>query len=149
MLNSWVNCVNELRFLYRFIVGHLGCIQLVGITNKAAMNIVEHMPLWHGGRLLGIYSRVVLLVHQLDFFSIFQNNPQNDFQNGSNSLQSHQQWRSVLLLHILNYIGCHLRFLNVVNLIGIKWNPAVVLISISLITKAFDHSYIFKTVIHL
>ena len=83
------------------------------------------------------------------FVSIFQNNLQNDFQNGSNSLQSHRQWRSVLLLHILNYIGCHLRFLNVVNLIGIKWNPAVVLISISLITKAFDHSYIFKMVIHL
>ena len=36
---------------------HLGCFQLLAITNKAAMNIVEHMPLWHGGPSFGYISK--------------------------------------------------------------------------------------------
>jgi hypothetical protein len=27
------------------VLGHLGCFKLLAITNKAAMSIVEHMPL--------------------------------------------------------------------------------------------------------
>ena len=31
----------------------LDCFQLLAIINKATMNIVEHMPLWHGGASFG------------------------------------------------------------------------------------------------
>ncbi|CAO2623189.1 hypothetical protein LEMLEM_LOCUS17805 [Lemmus lemmus] len=27
--------------------GHLGCFQVLAMTNKAARNIVEHKSLWH------------------------------------------------------------------------------------------------------
>jgi hypothetical protein len=30
-------------------VGHLHCFQLLAIINKAVMNIVENVPLWHSG----------------------------------------------------------------------------------------------------
>jgi hypothetical protein len=45
--------------MYFSIVGHLGCFQLLSITNKAAMNIVEEVSQWHGGESLGIFLRVV------------------------------------------------------------------------------------------
>jgi hypothetical protein len=35
--------------IHSFVVGHLGCFQLLAVTNKATMNIVEHVPLWNGG----------------------------------------------------------------------------------------------------
>ena len=31
------------------VEGHLGCFQFLAITNKAIMNIVEHVSLWDGG----------------------------------------------------------------------------------------------------
>jgi hypothetical protein len=34
-------------------MGHLGYFQLLAIINKDAMNIVEHVPLWHGGASFG------------------------------------------------------------------------------------------------
>ena len=81
--------------------------------------------------------------------SIFQRKLQNDFQSGSNSLQYHKQWQSVplsphLQQHLLSPVVLHVGIL-----IGVKRNPGVILICISLITKDFDHSFIFKTVIHL
>jgi hypothetical protein len=27
----------------------MGCFQLLAITNKASMNIIEHVTLWYGG----------------------------------------------------------------------------------------------------
>ena len=39
--------------IHSSVVGYLGCFQLLAITNKAAMNIVEHVPLWHGGTSFG------------------------------------------------------------------------------------------------
>jgi hypothetical protein len=48
------------------VVGHLGCFQLLAIKNKAAMNIVDHVCLSHGGHLLGICPRVVSLFNYVD-----------------------------------------------------------------------------------
>ena len=31
------------------VEGHLGCIQVLAITNNAAMSIVEQMSLWYDG----------------------------------------------------------------------------------------------------
>jgi hypothetical protein len=33
--------------IHSSFVGHLGCFQLLAITDKAAMNIVEHVPRWY------------------------------------------------------------------------------------------------------
>jgi hypothetical protein len=41
--------MNHIFCIYSSVVEHLGCFQLLAITNKAAMNIVKHMPLWCGG----------------------------------------------------------------------------------------------------
>jgi hypothetical protein len=66
--------MNHIFCINSFVVGHLGCFQLLAITNKAGrniVNIVELVPLWHGGHLLGIFPRVVLLGLQVDLFPIF------------------------------------------------------------------------------
>jgi hypothetical protein len=45
--------MNYIFFIHSSDLGHLGCFQLLTITNKAAMKIVEEVPLWHGLATLG------------------------------------------------------------------------------------------------
>ena len=71
--------------------------------------------------------------------SNFLRNHQIDFQRGCNSLQPHQQWRSVPLSphpqqHVLSSV-----VLILAILIGVRWNLGVILICISLITKDVEH----------
>ena len=40
--------MNHIICIRPSVVAHVDCFQLLAITNKAAMNIVEHMSLWHG-----------------------------------------------------------------------------------------------------
>jgi hypothetical protein len=63
--------MNHIFCIHSFVVGHLGCVQFLDITDKATMNIVEHVPRGMVGHLLGIFPRVVLLVLQVDLFPIF------------------------------------------------------------------------------
>jgi hypothetical protein len=35
----------------------VSCFQLLAITNKAAMNIVEHVSLWYGGASFGYMTK--------------------------------------------------------------------------------------------
>ena len=48
-------------FNHSSIEGHLGCLQVLAITNSAAMNIVEKCFFNMIGHLLGIFPRVELL----------------------------------------------------------------------------------------
>ena len=41
--------MKHIFYIHSFVMGHLGCFQFLAIKNKAAMNIVDHVPLWHGG----------------------------------------------------------------------------------------------------
>ena len=78
-------------------MGHLGCFQLLDITNKAAMNVAEHVSLWNGGASFGYIPKSSIAGSSGRSISNFLRNLQIDFQSGCTSLQSHQQWRSVSL----------------------------------------------------
>jgi hypothetical protein len=43
-------------FIHSLAMGHLRCFQLLAITNKALMNIMEHVPLWYRG-IFWVYSQ--------------------------------------------------------------------------------------------
>ena len=114
------------------------------------MNIVESVPLWHGRHLMGIFSRVVLWVLQVNLFPFYQRKLQNDFQSGCNSLQSSKQ----AMAECSSFSTSSTTFvspvaLHVGILIGVKRILVSFWFAFSLITKDFDHSFIFKTVIHL
>jgi hypothetical protein len=85
--------------IHSSVKGHLGSFQLLAILNKAAMTIVEHVSLLHVGASSGYMSRSGISGSSGSTMSNFLRNRQTDFQSGYTSLQSHQQWRSVLSLH--------------------------------------------------
>jgi hypothetical protein len=99
------------------------------------MNIVEHVPLWHGGESFGYIPKSIIAGSSGRSISNILRNLQIDFQRHCTSLQSHEQWRSFTLSphphqHLLSP-----EVLILAILIGIRWNLRVVLICISLITK--------------
>ena len=133
--------MNHIFCIHSSVVGHLGCFQLLSITNKAAMNIVEHMSLWHGSTSFGYVPKSAVAGSSGRSISSFLRNLQIDFQSGCTSLQSYQQWRSVPLSpHPLQHVLAP-EFLILAILTGVKWNLRVVLICISLITKDFKHFF--------
>jgi hypothetical protein len=64
------------------VEGHLGCFQLLAITNKAAINIVEQLSLWYGGTSLGYILRSGIAGSSGRTISNFLRNLQIDFQSG-------------------------------------------------------------------
>ena len=127
--------------IHSSVMGHVGCFQLLAITNKATMNIVEHMPLWHDGTSFGYITKSSITGSSGSSISNFLRNFQIDFQSGYSSLQSHKQWRSVPLSphpfqHMLS-----LEFLMLAILIGVRWYLRVIFICISLIAKDFEHFF--------
>ena len=133
--------MNHIFCIHSSVVGHLGCFQLLAITNKAAMNIVEHVPLWHGGASFGYIPKSGIAGSSGRFISNFLRNLQIYLQSGCTSLQSHQQWRSVPLSpHPLQHLLSP-EFLILAILTGVRWNLRVVLICISLIIKDAEHFF--------
>ena len=113
--------------------GHLGPFQLLAITNRAAMNIVEHVSLLPVGISSGYMPRRSIVGYSSSIMSSFLRNRQNVFQSGCTSLQSYQQWRSLSLSphprqHLLSP-----EFLILAILTGMRSNLRVVLICVSLI----------------
>ena len=121
-----------------------GCkitVELLAMINKAAMNIVEHVSLLPVGTSSGYMPRIGIAGSSSSTMSNFPRNRQTDFQSGCNSLQSHQQWRSVPLFphpcqHLLSP-----EFLILAILTGVRWNLRVVLICISLMIKDGEHFF--------
>jgi hypothetical protein len=121
------------------VEGHLGSFQLLAIINKAAMNIVDHVPLLKVGASSGYMPRSGIARSSGRTMSNFLRNCQNDFQSGCTILQPHQQWKSVPLSphpcqHLLSP-----EFLILAILTGMKCNLRVVLICISLMIKDAEH----------
>jgi hypothetical protein len=126
--------------LYSSVMGQLGCFYLA-ITNKATMNIVEHVPLWHGGISFEYISKSGIAGSLGRSISNFLMYLQFDFQSVCTSLHSLQQWRSVPLSpspfqHVLSP-----EVLILAILIHVRWSLRVILICISLITKDFEHFF--------
>ena len=43
--------------IHSSVAGHLDCLQLLAITDRASMNVVGHAPLWYGGASFGYVSK--------------------------------------------------------------------------------------------
>ena len=82
--------MNHIFCIHSSIVGHLGCFQLLAITNKAAMNIVDQVSLWHGGASFGYIPKSGIAGSSGRFISNFLRKLQIDFQSGYTSLKYHQ-----------------------------------------------------------
>jgi hypothetical protein len=105
------------------------------------MNVVEHVFLIPVGTSSGYMPRSGIAGSSSSTMSSFLRKHQTDFQSGCTSLQSHQQWRSVLLSphprqHLLSA-----EFLVLAILTSVRWNLRVVLICISLMIKAVEHFF--------
>jgi hypothetical protein len=105
------------------------------ITNKAALNIVEHVPLWPGGVSFGYITKSGIVGSSGRSISNFLRNFQIDFQSNSISLQSYQQWRNVPLSPHPHQHVLPPEVLILAILIGVRWILRVILICIFLITK--------------
>jgi hypothetical protein len=112
---SYIFCIHH------SVVGHLGCLQCLAMTNKAAMNIVEHLSLWHGGTAFGYMFKSGMPGIQVDLFPIFRENYRlfsrvvvtvcNLTSNGG-------------VFHFLNFLAnkcSHQDFLILGILIGVRW----------------------------
>ena len=125
--------------IHSLVEGHLGCFQVLAMTNNAAMNIVEHMPLWHDWAPFGYITKSRLTGSWGRLFPNFFEKSPHCHPKGLYQLHSHQQCRSVSfspqpLQHKLSSV-----FLNLAILTGVRWNLRVILICISLMTKDVEH----------
>jgi hypothetical protein len=85
------------------VLEHLGCFQLLAVTNKATMNILEHVPQWHGGTSFRYIPKSDIAGSSGRSICSILRNLQDYFQSGCTSLQSHQQWKSIPLSpHVLS-----------------------------------------------
>ena len=133
--------INRIFCIYSLVQEHLDCFQIQAITSKAAMNIVEDITLWHGEASFRYMLKSGIAESSGRSISIFLRKLQIDFQSGCTSLQSHQQWSSVLLFPPPCHHVLPPEVLILEILISVKWNLRGVLIWISLITKDFEHFF--------
>jgi hypothetical protein len=68
---------------------HLNCFRLLAITNKAAMNMMEHVSLWYGRVSFGYVPKSGITGYSGRIISKFLRNCQIDFQSYCSSLKSH------------------------------------------------------------
>jgi hypothetical protein len=96
---------------------------------------VEHLFLLRVGASSGYMPKSGIAGSSGGIMSNFLRNCQTDFQSGCTSLQSHQQWKSVLLSPHRHQHLLWPEFLILAILTGVRWNLRVVLICISLMIK--------------
>jgi hypothetical protein len=62
------------------------------------MNIMEHVPLWHGMASFGYIHKSGIAGSLGRSIFNFLRDLQIDFQSGGTSLQFHQQWKRIFLI---------------------------------------------------
>jgi hypothetical protein len=117
-LHSTPLCICATYFcIHSSVEEHLDCFQFLTIIHKIAMNIVEHVSLLYDGVYFVCMARCGIAGSSGSTMSNFLRNHQTDFQSGFTSLQSHYQWRNVVLYphfcqHILSPAFLILAFLT-------------------------------------
>jgi hypothetical protein len=86
------------------------------------MNIVEHASLLYVGASFGYIPRIGISGSSDNTISNFLRNHQTDFQSGCTSLQSQQQWKSVLSFPHPRQHLLPPEFLILAILTGVRWN---------------------------
>jgi hypothetical protein len=133
--------MNHVFYIHSSVMGHLGCFQLLTTTNKAAMNIVKHMPLWHGGASFGYIPKNGIARSSYRFISNYWGTSRLIFRVVVQVCNPTQQWRSVSLsLHPCQHVLSP-EILILAILICVRWDLRVILICISLITEDFEHFF--------
>ena len=84
----------------------VGLFSASGYHKQGPMNIVEHVPLWHGEAAFGYIPKSSIDGSSGRSTSNFLRNFQIDIQSCYTGLESHQQWRSVIFLHIFANMCC-------------------------------------------
>ena len=126
-------------FNHSSIEGHLGCFQVLAITNSAATNIFEQMLLRCDRASLGYIPKSGIAGSWGRLTPSFLRNSQTDFHSGCTSLYSHHQWmRAPLTPHPLQH-RLSLFFFYFSYSDRCKMVLKVVLICISLIAKEIEH----------
>jgi hypothetical protein len=104
-------------------MGYLGCFQLLAITNKAAMNIVVHVPLWPGrasfGYMYGAYFYSVSLTPLVPLILLPLSPSSPLLSPPFPSAPPQDSPSSALLLGLLAKIKCSVRSLLILFLLVI------------------------------
>ena len=107
VFNFWVvlHSVTTFFCIHSSVEGHLGSIQLLGIVNKAAMNIVEHVPFLFVGICFGHMPR-----SRTAGFFLFSETPRLISKVDLPACSPKCNWRDFLFTHSLANICSHLHF---------------------------------------
>ena len=129
----------DIFFIHYSVEGHLGCFQVLALTNNDAMNIVEHMFLWYDWLSFEYIVKDGIAGTCCRLLSNFLENSLADIHGICTSMHSHQQCRNTPFIpHPLQHKLSSV-FLILAILTGVWWNLRVVLSYISLVAKNVDH----------